>query len=72
MNKELELYNININKELIGGGGKNNKIEINFDNAVKKYRKKCIQLNEENEKLKKENEKLKKELSKYKKNILNN
>ena len=41
---------------------------MNFDNAVKKYRKKCILLNQENDKLKKENDKLKKELSKYKKN----
>ena len=52
---------------MVGGGEKNNKIDLNFDNAVKKYRKKCIELNQENEKLKKENEKLKKELSKYKK-----
>lgn len=68
MNKELELYNIDLKKDLVGGGEKNSKIEINFDNAVKKYRKKCIILNEENEKLKKENDLLRKELSKYKKN----
>ena len=68
MNKELELYNIDLKKDLVGGGEKNSKIEMNFDNAVKKYRKKCIILNEENEKLKKENDLLRKELSKYKKN----
>ena len=68
MNKELELYNIDLKKDLVGGGEKNSKIEINFDNAVKKYRKKCIILNEENEKLKKENDLLRKELSKYKNN----
>ena len=68
MNKELELYNIDLKKDLVGGGEKISKIEINFDNAVKKYRKKCIILNEENEKLKKENDLLRKELSKYKKN----
>jgi len=67
MSKELDLYNLNINKDFVGGGTKNSKIEINFDNAVKKYRKKCILLNQENDKLKKENDKLKKELSKYKK-----
>ena len=68
MNKELELYNIDLKKDLVGGKEKNSKIEINFDNAVKKYRKKCIILNEENEKLKKENDLLRKELSKYKNN----
>ena len=67
MSKELNLYNVNINKELVGGGTRNSKIEINFDNAVKKYRKKCILLNNENEELKKENERLKKELNRYKK-----
>jgi len=67
MSKELELYKFNVKTEMVGGGEKNNKIDLNFDNAVKKYRKKCIELNQENEKLKKENEKLKKELSKYKK-----
>ena len=40
MSKELNLYNMNINKEFVGGGTKNSKIEMNFDNAVKKYRKK--------------------------------
>ncbi len=68
MSKELELYNIDLKKDLVGGKEKNSKIEINFDNAVKKYRKKCIILNEENEKLKKENDLLRKELSKYKNN----
>ena len=58
---------MNINKEFVGGGTKNSKIELNFDNAVKKYRKKCILLNDENDSLKKENEKLRKELGKYKK-----
>lgn len=67
MSKELDLYKFNIKSEMVGGGEKNNKIEINFDNAVKKYRKRCIELNQENESLKKENEKLKKDLSKYKK-----
>ena len=67
MSKELNLYNMNINKEFVGGGTKNSKIELNFDNAVKKYRKKCILLNDENDSLKKENEKLRKELGKYKK-----
>lgn len=68
MSKELELYNIDLKKDLVGGVEKNSKIEINFDNALKKYRKKCIILNEENEKLKKENNLLRKELNKYKKN----
>ena len=67
MSKELNLYNVNINKEFVGGGIRDSKIEINFDNAVKKYRKKCILLNKENEELKKENERLKKELNRYKK-----
>ena len=67
MSKELNLYNVNINKEFVGGGTRDSKIEINFDNAVKKYRKKCILLNKENEELKKENERLKKEINRYKK-----
>lgn len=66
MSKELNLYNMEINREIVGGGTKDSKIEINFDNAVKKYRKKCILLNKENEELKKENENLKKELNRYK------
>ena len=67
MSKELDLYKFNVKSEMVGGGEKNNKIELNFDNAVKKYRKRCIELKQENDLLKKENEKLKNEIGKYKK-----
>ena len=62
MNKELNLYNINIKKPLTGGG-KKDKTETYGDlDILRKYRKKCLELKKENTELKKEIQKLKKDL----------
>jgi len=68
MSKELNLYNLNRENILSGGSFKKDNIDISFDNAVKKYRKKCLELKKENEELKKINIRLEKELNEYKKN----
>lgn len=68
MSKELNLYNLNRENILSGGSLKKDNIDISFDNAVKKYRKKCLELKKENEELKKINIRLEKELNEYKKN----
>ena len=68
MSKELNLYNLNRESILSGGSLKKANVDISFDNAVKKYRKKCLELKKENEELKRENTRLEKELNEYKKN----
>ena len=68
MSKELNLYKLNRENILSGGSLKKDTIDISFDNAVKKYRRKCLELKKENEELKKENSNLDKELNKYKNN----
>ena len=64
MNKELELYS-NIYKKKQDGGKviKNDSDEDDKDiSIIRKYRKKCLELKKENDKLKNEIKKLKKDL----------
>ena len=65
MSKELNLYKFN-REQILSGGSSKDKIDINFDNAVKKYRKKCLELKKENNELIKTHLSLEKELNKYK------
>jgi len=63
MNKELNLYNktYTSNVSMSGGGKKNEKDETDID-IIRKYRKRCLELNKENKELKQEIVKLKKDL----------
>ena len=63
MNKELNLYNktYTSNINMSGGGKKDEKDETDID-IIRKYRKRCLELNKENKELKQEIVKLKKKL----------
>jgi len=65
MNKELNLYSLNIKHKTMTGGGKREKYEESSDiEIVRKYRKKCLELKQENSDLKREIQKLKNDLEK--------
>ena len=65
MNKELNLYNKTyLNDVKMSGGGNKDKNEDSDIDIIRKYRKRCLELNKENKELKQEIVKLKKDLEK--------